>query len=92
MHRQPGTGPGHTRDGPGTRLTSQPGAGRRPVCAGRLRRHVAEMQAAGVTANWQDPGLAKYASGTALNTLVTGLHNDHKPASSSRALSSSIRG
>ena len=35
-----------------------------------------EMQAAGVTANWQDPGLAKYASGTALNTLVTGLHND----------------
>ena len=36
-----------------------------------------EMQVAGVTANWQDPGLAKYASGTALNTLVTGLHNDH---------------
>jgi hypothetical protein len=36
-----------------------------------------EMQAAGVTANWQDPGLAKYASGKALNTLVTGLHNAH---------------
>jgi len=36
-----------------------------------------QMQAAGVTANWQDPGLAKYASGAALNTLVTGLHNDH---------------
>jgi hypothetical protein len=35
------------------------------------------MQAAGVAANWQDPGLARYASGTALNTLVTGLHNDH---------------
>jgi hypothetical protein len=36
-----------------------------------------EMQAAGGTANWQDPGLAKYASGKALNTLVTGLHNAH---------------
>ena len=36
-----------------------------------------EMQVAGATANWLDPGLAKYASGTALNTLVTGLHNDH---------------
>ncbi len=34
-----------------------------------------EMQVAGVTANWQDPRLARYASGTALNTLVTGLHN-----------------
>jgi hypothetical protein len=36
-----------------------------------------EMQVAGATANWLDPGLAKYASGTALNTLVNGLHNDH---------------
>jgi hypothetical protein len=36
-----------------------------------------EMQAAGVTANWQDPGLARYASGKALSTLVTGLHNAH---------------
>jgi hypothetical protein len=36
-----------------------------------------EMQAAGVTANWRDPGLAKYASGSALATLVNGLHNDH---------------
>jgi len=36
-----------------------------------------QMQAAGVAANWQDPGLARYASGTALNTLVSGLHNDH---------------
>jgi hypothetical protein len=36
-----------------------------------------EMEAAGLTANWKDPGLAKYASGTALNTLVMGLHNAH---------------
>lgn len=36
-----------------------------------------EMQAAGVTANWQAPGLARYASGKALTTLVTGLHNAH---------------
>jgi hypothetical protein len=36
-----------------------------------------EMQAAGVTANWKDPKLALYASGKALATLVTGLHNAH---------------
>lgn len=35
------------------------------------------MQAAGVTANWKDPKLALYASGSALATLVNGLHNDH---------------
>jgi len=36
-----------------------------------------EMQAAGLTANWKDPKLALYASGSALATLVNGLHNDH---------------
>lgn len=35
------------------------------------------MQAAGLTANWKDPKLALYASGSALATLVNGLHNDH---------------
>ena len=34
-----------------------------------------QMQAAGVTADWKDPRLAAYASGQALRTLVTGLHN-----------------
>ena len=34
-----------------------------------------EMQAAGLTANWKDPKLALYASGSALATLVTGLRN-----------------
>lgn len=34
-----------------------------------------EMQAAGTTANWQDPLLARYASGKALATLVAGLRN-----------------
>jgi hypothetical protein len=34
-----------------------------------------EMQAAGVTADWKDPRLASYASGEALRTLVTGLHD-----------------
>jgi hypothetical protein len=36
-----------------------------------------EMQTAGLTADWKDPKLALYASGTALATLVNGLHNDH---------------
>jgi len=34
-----------------------------------------EMQAAGMTADWKDPRLARYASGQALSTLVGGLHN-----------------
>jgi len=36
-----------------------------------------EMQAAGLTANWKDPKLALYASGSALATLISGLHNAH---------------
>jgi hypothetical protein len=38
----------------------------------------AEMQRAGVTADWLDPRLGTYASGTALHTLVTGLYSSHK--------------
>jgi hypothetical protein len=34
-----------------------------------------EMQAAGLTANWKDPKLALYASGSALATLVNGLRS-----------------
>jgi len=34
-----------------------------------------QMQAAGVTVDWKDPRLAAYASGQALSTLVTGLHD-----------------
>jgi hypothetical protein len=34
-----------------------------------------EMQAAAITADWKDPRLARYASGQALSTLVTGLHH-----------------
>jgi hypothetical protein len=37
-----------------------------------------EMQAAAVTADWQDPRLASYASGEALQILVTGLRSDHR--------------
>ena len=36
------------------------------------------MQAAGVTADWKDPRLARYASGEALHTLVTGLDDARK--------------
>lgn len=38
----------------------------------------AEMQRAGVTADWQDPRLGTYASGAALHTLVGGLFSSHK--------------
>jgi hypothetical protein len=38
----------------------------------------AEMQAAGVTADWKDPRLAQYASGAALRTLVAGLRAAHR--------------
>jgi hypothetical protein len=34
-----------------------------------------EMQAAGLTADWKDPKLALYASGSALATLVSGLRS-----------------
>lgn len=37
-----------------------------------------EMQAAGATANWKDPRLALFASGQALQTLVTGLQDASK--------------
>jgi hypothetical protein len=38
----------------------------------------AEMQRAGVTADWQDPRLGTYASGAALRTLMSGLYKDHQ--------------
>ena len=71
--------------GPGTPGTARAPASPSPTAAQAAARSALaaydgmwkEMQAAGVTANWQDPGLAKYASGKALNTLVTGLHNAH---------------
>jgi hypothetical protein len=37
-----------------------------------------QMERAGLTADWQDPQLARYASGAALHTLVSGLHRDHQ--------------
>jgi hypothetical protein len=37
-----------------------------------------EMQAAAVTADWTAPRLASYASGEALQILVSGLRSDHR--------------